>query len=71
MEVFQFRLLNERNELKERLAKLEKALLTNNFRLKVGQRQYNLMIKQCRHMKGYLSTLEERIKDLGIDDSNN
>lgn len=71
MEVFQFRLLNERNELKERLAKLEKALLTNNFRQKVGQRQYNLMIKQCRHMKGYLSTLEERIKDLGIDDSNN
>lgn len=71
MEVFQFRLLNERNELKERLAKLNKALLTNNFRLKVGQRQYNLMIKQCRHMKGYLSTLEERIKDLGIDDSNN
>lgn len=71
MEDFQIRLLNERNELKERLAKLEKALLTNNFRLKVGQRQYNLMIKQCRHMKGYLSTLEERIKDLGIDDSNN
>lgn len=71
MEVFQFRLLNERNELKERLAKLEKDLLTNNFRQKVGQRQYNLMIKQCRYMKGYLSTLEERIKDLGIDDSNN
>lgn len=71
MEVFQFRLLNERDELKERLAKLEKALLANKFRLKVGQRQYNLMIKQCRHMKGYLSTLEERIKDLGIDDSNN
>ena len=71
MEVFQFRLLNERNELKERLEKLKKALLTNNFRLKVGQRQYNLMIKQCKHMKGYLSTLEERIKDLGIDDSNN
>lgn len=71
MEVFQFRLLNERDELKERLAKLEKALLTNKFRLKVGQRQYNLMIKQCKHMKGYLSTLEERIKDLGIDDSNN
>ena len=53
MEVFQFRLLNERNELKERLAKLEKALLTNNFRLKVGQRQYNLMNDQaeiiCKH----------------------
>ena len=71
MEVFQFRLLNERNEIKERLAKLKKALLTKNIRLKDDQRQYKLMIKQCRYMKGYLSTLEERIKDLGIDDSNN
>lgn len=71
MEDFQIRLLNERNELKERLTKLKTALLTDNFRSKVGVRQYNLMVKQCRHMKGYLSTLEERIKDIGIDDSNN
>lgn len=71
MEDFQIRLLNERNELKERLTKLKIALLTDNFRSKVGVRQYNLMVKQCRHMKGYLSTLEERIKNLGIDDSNN
>lgn len=68
MEDFKIRLLNERDELSDRLTKLSNALETTEFCQKVGDMQCVLMKWQKQSMEGYLSALNLRIRNLGIEE---
>lgn len=68
MEDFKVRMLNERDELNDRLTKLSKALETDGFCQKVGDTQFILMKWQKQSMEGYLSALNLRIRNLGIEE---
>lgn len=68
MEDFKVRMLNERDELNDRLTKLSKALETDGFCQKVGDMQFILMKWQKQSMEGYLSALNLRIRNLGIEE---
>ena len=59
------RLRIEYNELNDKLGKLNTALQKDDFREKVGDYQYQLMIQQKVGMGIYLSSLEARI--IGLD----
>lgn len=60
-ESFMDRLRIEYNELNDKLGKLNTALQKDDFREKVGDYQYQLMIQQKVGMGIYLSSLEARI----------
>lgn len=64
---FQSRMIEEYNELGDRLGKLNTVLNSSGFKEKVGETQYNLMCKQGRAITDYWNVLGERIKDLGIE----
>lgn len=64
-ESFMDRLRIEYNELNDKLGKLNTALQKDDFREKVGDYQYQLMIQQKVGMGIYLSSLEARI--IGLD----
>ena len=66
MENFQKRMLDEQSELKERLAKLNVALVKDGFREKVGDYQFKLMKEQAQGMEKYFAALTARMKDMGI-----
>ena len=66
MEDFKKRMRDEHAELKERLTKLNAALGKDDFREKVGDYQYKLMVEQAQGMEKYLKALEARMKDMGI-----
>lgn len=68
MEDFKVRMLNERDELNDRLTKLSKALEADGFCQKVGGMQFVLMKWQKQSMEGYLSALNLRIRNLGIEE---
>lgn len=67
MEDFQKRMLDEHSELVERLGKLNAALKKEGFLMKVGERQYKLMVKQSVGMTTYLEALESRMTDMNIE----
>lgn len=60
------RLCVERDELDDRLTKLNEALRKDGFREKVGDYQYKLMRLQSQSMDKYLNALEYRMKGMGI-----
>ena len=64
-ETFLDKLRIEYNELIDKLGKLNTALQKDDFREKVGDYQYQLMIQQKVGMGIYLSSLEARI--IGLD----
>lgn len=66
MEDFKRRMCYEHAELKERLTKLNAALGKDDFREKVGDYQYKLMVEQAQGMDKYLKALEARMMDMGI-----
>ncbi len=66
MEDYQKRLLDEYNELKERMSKLADVLNDDEISEKVGYRQYKLMDKQLYGMEEYFVALEERLVDMGL-----
>ncbi len=66
MEDYQKRLLDEYNELKERMSKLADVLNDDEISEKVGYRQYKLMDKQLYGMEAYFVALEERLVDMGL-----
>lgn len=66
MEEFQKRILDEYQELSERLDKLNTALGKDGFREKVGDHQYNLMVKQAHGMEEYHSALYARLVDMSL-----
>jgi hypothetical protein len=63
-ESFMDRLHIEYNELNDKLGKLNTALQKDDFREKVGDYQYQLMIQQKVGMGIYLSSLEARIIEI-------
>ena len=67
MEDFQKRMLDEHIQLVERLSKLNAALEKDGFLQKVGITQFTLMTKQKLGMTSYLETLEDRMRDMGIE----
>ena len=67
MEDYQKRMLDEHNELVERLSKLNVALKKEGFLQKVGEYQYKLMMKQSVGMTIYLEALEYRMADMNLD----
>lgn len=68
MEDFKKRMCDEHTELIERLIKLNAALSKEGFREKVGDYQYELMLLQLQGMDKYLGALEDRMKNMGIND---
>lgn len=69
-ESFADRLLIEREELADKVGKLEAALQSPELGSDVFKRMQNnmflLMVEQLRHMKEYLRVLDERLKELGL-----
>lgn len=61
-ETFYDRLLKERDELKEKVDKLDSFLSEPHKAMQVsGKTQYDLLLKQQYHMNEYLNTLNDRI----------
>lgn len=67
MEDYQKRMLDEHDELVERLSKLNAALKKEGFLQKVSKYQYKLMVKQSVGMTTYLEALEHRMADMNLD----
>ncbi len=63
---FSDRLLEEYDQLSDRVNKLEKALESDGFIDKVGQVQFDHMEKQYSGMSLYLEALKDRLKDLKL-----
>ena len=64
-EKFMDRLIQERDELQEKLTKLEAFLSNKAKAIEIsGMDQYNLLIKQVDVMYDYLAILNERINKL-------
>ena len=66
MENFQKRIINEHDELVERMIKLKSFLNEDNVKEKVGENQYYLMEKQAKIMQEYVNVLTSRLEDMGI-----
>lgn len=73
MEDFEIRLVEEENELRERIDKLGNSLFKEGgldfnmeFYEKVGSYQFVLMLRQLDAMVQYHIVLRQRIDDLGI-----
>lgn len=60
-ETFVDRLNIERDELVEKIKKLESAISKRDFISKVGITQYELLYQQLTHMNKYLEILEKRL----------
>lgn len=69
-ESFVDRLLIEREELADKVGKLEAALQRPELGSDVFKRMQNnmflLMVEQLRHMKEYLRVLDDKLKELGL-----
>lgn len=63
---WQERLIEEFEQLNDRIEKLENAINTDGFVDKVGERQFFLMGEQLSVMKSYSSTLGKRLLDLNL-----
>jgi hypothetical protein len=64
-ETFMDRLIRERDELQDKLTKLEAFLANKTKAIEIsGMEQYNLLIKQVDVMYDYLAILNERINKL-------
>lgn len=63
---FESRMIEEYNQLKDRLSKLDVALNREGFKKKVGEKQYYLMAAQHKSMSEYCDVLKIRMKNLGI-----
>lgn len=67
---FEKRLIEEYCELRERYTKLKDSLETGDeFKEKVGEKQYGILLRQYEGMDLYFKTLGERIDDLGLRDN--
>lgn len=65
-ESWQKRLVDEYQTLNDRLVILNNSLKKDEFKDKVGEKQYDLLIKQKDAMANYANVLEERLIDLEI-----
>lgn len=65
-EPWQKRLVDEYQSLNERTAQLNESLELDGFIDKVGETQYNLLLKQKDAMLSYEKILKERMIDLKI-----
>lgn len=65
-EPWQKRLIDEYQVLSEHLTTLNKSLENDEFSNKVGEKQYNLLLKQKDAMQSYANVLAERLIDLKI-----
>lgn len=63
---FESRMIEEYNQLKDRLSKLDIALNREGFKEKVGEKQYYLMVAQHKSMSEYCDVLRIRMENLGI-----
>lgn len=63
---FESGMIEEYNQLKDRLFKLDIALNREGFKEKVGEKQYYLMIAQHKLMSEYCDVLRIRMENLGI-----
>ena len=63
---FESRMIEEYKQLGDRLGKLNTALNKDDFKEKVGEKQYNLMCVQDNAMTEYWNILRDRMTDLGI-----
>lgn len=63
---FESRIVEEYNQLTDRLSKLDAALNKEGFKEKVGEEQYYLMCAQSRAMFEYCDVLMVRMEKLGI-----
>lgn len=68
--VFESNVIQERDELKDRLAKLQAFLGTERFLKEFPQQQQVLMYTQMGLMQGYLNVLNKRIELLPCDPTN-
>lgn len=59
------RLVKERNDLQDKLQKLDAFDGTPSF-FTLAQKDQDLLVEQGNEMRGYLSTLNERIKRVGL-----
>lgn len=66
MEKFQENMCNEYHELKYRMGKLAEALSSKEFKVKVGNKQYELLEKQAEAMGKYFHYLSLRLEDMGL-----
>ena len=63
---FENRMIEEYNQLGDKLGKLNTALNKNGFKEKVGEKQYNMMGLQYKAMTEYWNILRDRMTDLEI-----
>lgn len=63
---FKNRMIEEYNQLGDKLDKLNTALNKDGFKEKVGEKQYNMMCLQYRAMTEYWNILKNRMTDLEI-----
>lgn len=63
---FKSRIIEEYKQLGDKVSKLNTAINKEDFKEKVGEKQYNLMYTQNRAMTEYLNILRDRMIDLGI-----
>lgn len=63
---FESRMIEEYNQLKDRLSKLDIALNREGFKEKVGEKQHYLMVAQHKLMSEYCDVLRIRMENLGI-----
>ena len=63
---FESRMIEEYNQLGDKLSKLNTALNKNGFKEKVGEKQYNMMCLQYKAMTEYWNILRDRMTDLEI-----
>lgn len=66
MEGWRIRLVEEYNQLHERLEKLNTLISKEEFYKKVGNTQYFYIVSQYTGMRIYKEFLEARLEDLGI-----
>lgn len=63
---FKNRMIEEYNQLGDKLGKLNTTLNKDGFKEKVGETQYNMMCLQYRAMTEYWNILKNRMTDLEI-----
>lgn len=60
LQIHQHRMLTERDDLADKVAKLDAYTGSERFRT-VDQDEQMRMVRQLNHMRGYLQALDERI----------
>lgn len=67
MDTFLDRLIQERDDLAEKLAKLRDLLIKQTKPEYISEKQWFYLQSQHHFMYGYLAVLNDRLKDLGVE----